>query len=644
VSEDHPLKTLLVELHRMEQVTEIALDPLEASETASLAAHVAARELDEGRADRLYRETEGNPLFVVESVRLHEEERAAGNDQEEPSSAPLASEPTSLPPKVHAILVERLAQLSPQARELAGLAATIGRSFTFSVLAEAGDGDEDALVLALDELWQRRIVREHGADAYDFSHDKLREVAYAGVSPARRRLLHRRVARALETVYASDPDTVSGRLAAHYRQAGLPEQAIPYYRRAGEWALRLSAYGEAIADITQGLELLETLPDALERARQEFGLQIALGVALRATKGWSAPEVGEAYSRAWALGRQAGETLQLSPALWGLGTFHVVRAELRTARELGEQCLRLDQEDPDLLMAGNFMMGMSLFHLGELVPAREHLEHTLAVYDPLQHRSYASLLVANPRVFCLSYASHVLWHLGYPEQALERSHQALSLARELSHPFSLAIALAYGAMLSQFRREARAAAEHAEAAVALCTEHGFAYYLAWAEFIRGWTLAEQGEGKDGFAQMQQALTGLRTTGAKLREPYYLALLAQSHERSGEHEEGLLVLDEAMALMEKTEERFWEAELYRLKGELLPDSGKAEACFCRALDVSRQSAKSLELRAAMNLSRLWRRRGESAKARRVVREVFDRFTEGFDTPDLKEAASLLQELA
>lgn len=653
VSEDHPLRTLLLDLRRSNQVDEVTLGPLASAETASLAASVAGRDLDEVRTADLYRDTEGNPLFVVESVRaglLVAGERTTIEHRESSQVAPsLVPGSESLPPKVYAVITFRLSQLSPQARELVGLAATIGRAFTLEVLAEASERGQEHLVRALDELWERHVVHQHGAESYDFGHDKLREVAYAEISPARRRLLHRKVAHALERVHASNLDSVSGQLAAHYRQASLPEQAIRYYQRAGEWALRLSAYEEATAHLTRGLKLLESLPDTPERTRQELGLQIALGATLQATKGYGAPEVERVYGRARALSRQAAEIAQLAPVLFGLCGWHLVRAELLTARDLAGQLLSLAraQDDPTLLIAGHFTLGRSLFHLGELSPAREHLEQALSLYEPRHQSSYVARFGLDPRASCLSYMSHVLWHLGYPDQALEKSHEALALARDLSHPFSMAAALDYAAMLHQFRREEQAARERAEAATSLCGDRGFAYYLAWGSIMRGWVLSERGE-EEGLKQIRQALKALRATGATLRQTYYLALLAEAYGNTDQVKEGLVMLDEALTAARTTGERYYEAELHRLKGSWVLAQGgaenQAEGGFGRAVDVARrQGARALELRAATSLAHLWYKQGKKAQGRKLLEETYSWFGEGFDTPDLKEARTLLEEL-
>jgi len=350
------------------------------------------------------------------------------------------------------------------------------------------------------------------------------------------------------------------------------------------------------------------------------------------------------------------ETPQLFPIMLGLWGFYIVRAELQIVRELSEQLLSLaqHQQDPVFLLEGHMTLAQALANTGEMAPARVHFEQGIALCDPQQYRSHTSLFGVDLAVFCLSMASHTLWGFGYADQALAKSREALARAQELLHPFSQAVALAYAAMLHQLRREGFTAYERSAAAVALCTEQEFAYYLAWGMIIQGWTLPVQSRATEGIAQMRQGLAALQAIGAVLRRPYYLALLAEAHGDSGQTGEGLRVLAEAFAEVQKTGERFWEAELYRLKGDLLMQTGEmslqpaqmetAEAYFHQALDIARcQQAKAWELRAAVSLSRLWQRQGKCVEARQLLAEVYAWFTEGLDTADLQEAKALLEEL-
>jgi predicted ATPase len=290
---------------------------------------------------------------------------------------------------------------------------------------------------------------------------------------------------------------------------------------------------------------------------------------------------------------------------------------------------------------------------GELPLAREHLEQGIALYDPQQHRSLAFVYGMDNGMTCLIFAAWVLWLLGYPDQPLQRSHEAITLAQELSHPYSLSFALEFTADLHQFRREWRFAQERAEAAMALSAEQGFALDLSRAAILQGWALAEQGQGKDGIAQIRQGLAAWRETEAKLTEPYFLTLLAEAYGKGEQVAEGLSVVAEALAAVDKTGERVYEAELYRLKGELTlrsrvqgPKSKveEAEECFLKAIEIAcKQQAKSLELRAVTSLSRLWQQQGKRAEAHELLAEIYNWFTEGFDTVDLQEAKALLDQL-
>jgi predicted ATPase len=301
------------------------------------------------------------------------------------------------------------------------------------------------------------------------------------------------------------------------------------------------------------------------------------------------------------------------------------------------------------LLGAHWALGGALCCLGEFAPAREQWEQGFALYNPQQHHANASLYGFDLGVFCLCWAPHALWHLGYPDQALAMSREALARGQQLSHPFGLAVALNYAAMLHQFRREPYAVYERTEAAVALCAEQGFAYYLAWGTTMQGWARAAPGQDEEGIAQIRRGLAALRATGAALRLPYYLALLAEVCGQTGLAAEGLTLLAEALAQAHKTGESWTEAELHRLKGELLlalsaDNHAEAEGCFHQALAVARQQqAKSLELRTAMSLARLWQQQGKRTEAWELLAPLYSWFTEGFDTADLQEARALLEAL-
>ncbi len=408
----------------------------------------------------------------------------------------------------------------------------------------------------------------------------------------------------------------------------------------------------------RGLTLLKTLPETLERNRQELALQIASFAPLMAVKGYGAPDLGQAYDRARVLCEKVMEPTQLFVVLYGLWGYSLVRMDLRMTGELAQQCLTLAESSQNraLLLEGHRMVGETAFYRGDFIPARQHLEQSYNLYDPQLHHAHASVYGQDPKVALLSNGSWNLWCLGYPDQALKWSQEALALAQEWPHPFSQAFALDYACVLHQFRGEGQAVQQQVEAAATLSAKQGFALWLAMANILQGWMLVEQGEIEKGLAQMRQGLVTQETTGVKLQAPYFLTLIAKAYEQIGQVRVALDLLAEAIASVEKTVGHYWEAELYRLKGELLlkdREAGgrrkdEAEKCFWRAMEVARrQGAKSLELRAVMSLSRLWQAQGSQGKreeARQMLAEIYGWFTEGFDTADLQEARVLLETLS
>ena len=408
---------------------------------------------------------------------------------------------------------------------------------------------------------------------------------------------------------------------------------------------------EAVTHFTKGLEVLKTLPDTPARAQRELTLLLTLAEALRVTKGWAAPEVGHTFTRARELCRHVEDTPQLFDSLLGLHGFYLNRGEFQTARELVEQSLTLAQRlhEPGRLIRAHGNLGAVLYWLGEMVPARAHLEQALSLPGSQPDRAlpYSG---QGPRVFALAYAAFTLWGLGYPDQALTRSHEMLTYVQGQSHAFSLVRVLSYAAGLHRLRREVRTTQERTEAALALLTEQEFGQWAAGVTFQQGWVLAAQGQHEEGIAQMHQGLAARLATGAGSTQSGMRGLLAEAYGGIGQAEAGLHLLAEALAWVDTTGERYCEAEVYRIKGELLlqqaiPDAPQAEACFQQALAVARrQQAKSWELRAAMSLCRLWQRQGKHTEARELLAPIYGWFTEGFDTLDLQEARALLDGLA
>jgi predicted ATPase len=420
--------------------------------------------------------------------------------------------------------------------------------------------------------------------------------------------------------------------------------------------------------------LLKTLPDTAARARHELTLQLSLGASLMATKGFAATEVEQTYTRAQELCLQVGEPLQVAQVRYGRWVFNNVRGKFTAALALGEQFLTVAhrQQDSTLSLVVQAVVGLTLFFLGEFDPAQAHLDQAGTFYDPEHHRDLAYYMGQDPGLMALGFAAETLWHRGYPDQALERVRHALSVAQALSHPFSLVATLRAVTFVHLFRREGQDAQVHAEVLLTLAREHGFAWWLGVGPSLQGWALVERAalsgareQREAGLVQLREGLADLRAAEAEVHVPLFLGAVAQAYAHGGQAQDGLRVIAEALALVEKTEERWSEAELYRLKGKLVLQSGvrgpasenpnpqhltpstqtEAEAYFHKAIKIARQQqAKSLELRATVSLARLWQQQGKQKEAHEVLAEIYGWFTEGFDTKDLQEAKALLEELS
>ena len=601
--------------------------------------------------------TDGVPLFVeeltksvVESVGVHDR-------------APLQS--LAIPATLQDALMARLDRLG-SAKEVAQHGAVVGRELTYDLLRVVSPLPEAALQQELTKLVAAELLYQRGRPpqaTYFFKHALVQEAAYQSLLKSKRQQLHQQVAQVLVERFVGLTEAQPELVAHHYTEAGLGAQAIPYWQGAGKRAVQRSANAEAITHLTKGLELLKTLPDTPERVQQELTSQITLGTPLMATKGFSAPEVERAYARALELCRRVGETPQLFRVLFGLHLFYIVRGKHATAHELAEQLLTLAQrlQDQTLLLQAHYALSGVLFYLGEFVSARAQLEQGIALYNPQQHNSHVSGTPTDVGVGFRGYAGWVLWFLGYPDQALKMSFQALTLAHELAHPFILAAGLHFVAQLHQIRRDEQLTRERAEESVTLSAKQGFPQFLAIDTMLWGWALASLGQEEKGIAQMHEGLAAFLATGAEFAQPFFLAQLADVCGKARQTKEGLAALAEAMAKVNKTGEQFYEAELYRLKGELtlqklsVPSpqpltsstqevEREAEECFLNAIEIAqKQQAKSLELRATVSLARLWQQQGKLTEAHQMLSEVYNWFTEGFDTKDLQEAKVLLEEL-
>jgi class 3 adenylate cyclase/predicted ATPase len=599
--------------------------------------------------------TEGTPFFMEEIVQALFEDGVLQRN----GAVKLAKSMNAVkvPGTVQAVLASRIDRLPTDEKELLQTLAVLGREFPLGLVRPVTLKPDDELERMLSRLQTGEFIYEQPAAGdveYIFKHALTQEVAYNALLVERRKLLHERAGLALESIFAEQLEDHLGELAHHYSRSDNVEKAVEYLGRAGQQAAQLSAYAEAISILSTAINLLQKLPDSPERIQRELLLQQALGPALFAVKGFNAPEMERAYIRMQELCEQLGDSPEeLFPAVLGLQAVHFVRGEIRRAHELAEQLLRLahSAHDPALLLYAQWALGLTSYFMGEFLPAREHLESAITLYDPERHRPIAFRYVGiDAGVRCLVHAAWTLWQLGYPDQALRRGNEALALTQSLSLPFSLAWAEWFVGILRQYRREARAAQEHAESAIALCAKYGLTDALACATPVRGWAMAAQGHHEEGIAQMQEGLAMFRATGMELWRPYFFCLLADACIETGRLDDGLSALTEAMAAADEHEDRHYEVEIHRLKGDFLlrqdqSNAPEAENCFRRAVEIARkQSAKSLELRATMSLARLLAQQGRCEEARTMLVDIYNWFTEGFDTADLKDAKALLDELA
>jgi predicted ATPase len=541
------------------------------------------------------------------------------------------------------------------AKAVAQYAAVIGRQFAYELLQAVSQVDEGMLQHELGRLVEAEIVYQRGVPpqaTYVFKHALIQDAAYQSLLKSTRQQYHQRIAQVLEAQFPETAEAQPELLAHHFTEAGFTEKAVPYWYHAGQSAAKRSAHLEAISHLTTGMELLKTLPETPQCLQREVDMHIALGASLAATKGYATPEVEQTYRYARQLCQRLEDPHQLFPALRGLWNYYANRAELQTAHALGEQLLALAQQaqDPAMLVAAHRALGAILYCLGAVAEAHTNFTQGIALYDPQQYRASVFLHGQDSGVLCCIFAAWALWSLGYPEQGLAQNQEAVTLAQQSAHPFSLGFALCWAAGFHQFRREVRLTQERAEAAMGLALDQGFPLWVAYSSILHAWALAHEGQAEEGIHQLHHGMMSWRATGAEIFRPYWLALLAEVYGTMEHPEAGLTVLAEALTLVDTRGEQWYEAEIYRLKGALplqqaSDNAIEAESCFHHALEIARnQQAKSFELRTATSLSRLWHQQGKCQEAHDVLAPIYGWFTEGFDTADLQDAKALLDALA
>jgi class 3 adenylate cyclase/predicted ATPase len=602
--------------------------------------------------EQIVQRTDGIPLFVEELTKTVLESgllQDAGDRYE--LAGPLPSR--AIPATLHDSLMARLDRLA-SVKEVAQIAAVIGREFDHELLAAVAPLDTSELQGALDQLVAAELIFRRGKPpeaTYWFKHGLVQDTAYSTLLKSRRHQLHARIAGILQERFperaAAEPEIV----AHHCTQAGLVDQAVSYWQQAGDLAKGRSAMTEAAVHFASAIELLSILPDTTERKRQELRLRTSQGAALIAAKGLAAPEVAGVYDRAHDLCAEVGDEQLLFAALCGQYWFRSQQGRLDKTLEIAQQVLSLakKQEDPAPLLVGHRIVGTSLFHLGRLDEAQPQLECVQALYHPARHSFLASLYTFDPRVLSSLFLSWCLYCLGYCEQARARSDVCLRWAKEVSHPHTTAHALAGAATLSQLLRERGRVEEQSEKLVALASEQGFPFWLAIGRVLKGWAMAGAGDTTQGIAMLRSGLAAYQATGAELWAPYFLGLLAEACANTGQPDEGLSLVSEALAGVKESGARWSEAELHRLRAQLLLQAGmadvaEAEDSLRRAIAIAgAQMAKMWELRATTMLAGMWADQGKGREAHDLLAPVYSWFTEGFETSDLQDAKAVLDKL-
>jgi len=604
--------------------------------------------------EHIVQKTDGVPLFVEEMTKAvlgSNVLRAEGDHYA--LTGPLSE--ISIPASLHESLMARLDRL-PTLREVAQLGAVLGREFAYEMLRAIATIDEPRLRDGLGRLVEAELLYQRGRpprSRYIFKHALIQDAAYQSLLRRTRQQYHRQVAELLESDFADTVATSPELVAHHYTEAGMPGPAVTHWRLAGENAMRRSANQEAIGHLTAGLAQMAQLPETSERATQELALQRLLGQANWATRGYASPEATRAFSRARELCAAIGDDVSIYPILLGVWLFEAVggyhaNAET-TANDMLERAGRTDNTGARI--AGNLAVGCSGLHLGTLAYARALFAKAIEDYRTLTEQETTRLAYEygqDLQAPTYAYAAWCLWLLGYPDQALRLGEEALAIVERTQHGFTRSRGIYYNSVFHAFRGEWPIVEERAAATIASAQERGFAMVVAVGRIMRGAARAML-DPRDEFAvEIREALTAYRATGARFQSTYHLILLAQALAACGRNGEGFAALRDAAAQVEETGERFVEAEIHRVEGNLrLAENGsaEAEACYLKALEVARgQEARSLELRAAGDLARLWAERGKRQKAADLLAPVYGWFTEGFATADLKDAKALLDELA
>ncbi len=664
----HPLSAVKRELAAKQQCEELALEDLSEEAVAKyLDIRFPGNRFPARLATSIRQRTEGNPLFIVNAVDYLVEDKLIGPREScWDLIADIENVTLGVPDSIKHMIEKHIDHLDAEEQRTLEAASIAGTEFSIDAVSAALDEDVSAVEARCHKLARHHQFIHEGdlvgipegaaVARYGFRHALYQNVLYERVSLSRRIQMHRRIGTREEDLYGDHVREIAAELAMHFERGQDYGQAAKYLQHAAETALRRFAYQDAVALARRGLELLDRLADTPARAQQELRLRLTLGVPLIAIEGYAAPDVGTIYRRARELCRQLGDPPEIYQVLWGLWSFYLLGAELGTARRIAEELLPLAEHlsSPGHTLRSHLALGVMYIHLGEFVRSLEHLDKALLLYDPSQHRDDAFLYTQDPGVSMRCFGAWTLWFLGKPDRALQRIEEALNLAREISEPHTLCRAFLFTAILHQLRRDNQLAQECADAAIAVAGEHNLTMFQANATVTRGWAtmMINQGRDETPIENMRQGLAARQATGTELMRPHMLALLAEAFSKARQTDKGLHVLEEALAVADRTGERYYDAELYRLKGELLltkyisrsPEVIQVEQCFHRSIQIARQQqAKSLEIRASTSMARLYRDQGRHAEAHSLLSAIYGTFTEGFGTVDLREAKALLDSM-
>jgi class 3 adenylate cyclase/predicted ATPase len=645
-------------------LTRLTLNRLSRQLQATMVERVAgAKALPEEVVEEIIAKTDGVPLFVEELTKAVLELNVLGEtDGQHAVSSTLRR--LAIPATLADSLMARLDRMG-RFKEVAQIGATIGREFPYELLSAVAETPLDQLNVALTYLEDAGLIIRRGHPpeaAYAFKHALVQDAAYSSLLHSERKKLHARIAAVLLEVYPERVEREPELLAQHFTEAGQSELAVEFWLKAGKRAAKARANLEAIGHLRRGLDVLAGNPAMRDHDRIELAMRLGLGIPLIAAKGYAVKELEENYLRALALGKQLGEEQETFVATRGLWVSHFIRADLARAQDLGGQLLKLAEcahgetaeqarQRTGYLIEAHRALGQTLLYCGRFVAARDHLERAIGLYDPNLHGSLIETAGIDSGVICLSYSGYLLWFLGCPDQARKRSDRALSDAERIGHPFTLAFALVFRAYLCQHLREPEGTRHHAQRALAIANEHGFLHWKHQATMLGGWASAELGQVDDGLSQIRAGLDAYEGMQECLACPWFRSLLANAYVKAGRPDAALRAVDDALAVTERTGERFFLAELYRLQGQITlahrgpkAAANETEACYRRSLEVClEQEALSWELRTAVSLARLWREVGKPLDAKAVLAPVYGRFKQGFDTLDLKEARQLMSEL-